>query len=151
MNRYRMLAVWLGVLMLAACASMPTDFEEPGISISNIALRNSTGLTPQFDITLHITNPNRDPLDIAGMSYDIYLEGNKVVSGVSSQFPVIEAYSEADVSVSAMVNIIGGINLLRELSGGAGNTLDYELAARLDIGRSHPRINIKRSGLIRLR
>ena len=135
---------------MAGCASMPSDFEEPALSITNIALRNSTGLAPQFDIVLNITNPNREPLNIDGMSYEIYLEGNKVVSGVSNNFPLIEPYSEVDVNVKAKINLLGSINLLRDLTKGSQSNIDYKLIAILDIGRSYPRINIQKSGFISL-
>ena len=138
-------------LFLLACASMPTDFEEPSLTITNIALRNSNGLTPQFDIVLHITNPNREPLNIVGMSYEISLEDNKVVSGVSNDFPVINPYSEVDVNVNAMVSLFGGINLVRDLLGRNRDNIDYEFTARLDIGRGHPRLNINRTGSISFR
>ncbi|MGY8814935.1 MAG: LEA type 2 family protein [Gammaproteobacteria bacterium] len=142
----RILAIlFLNALIIIGCASMPSDFEKPSLSITNIALRNTTGLAPQFDIKLLITNPNRDPLDINGMSYEIYLKGNKVVSGVSNDFPVIEPYSDIVVNVNALVSLLGSINLLRDLARGSQNNIDYKLVAKLDIGR-----NIDKSGIISL-
>ena len=137
--------------IFVGCASMPFDFEEPSLSITDITLRNSTGLSPQFDILLHITNPNRIPLYIAGMSYDLYLEGNKVVSGVSNNFPVVEAYGEADVTVNATISLLGSINLLSDLTRRSQDNLTYEFVARLDVGSALPRININRTGDITLR
>jgi LEA14-like dessication related protein len=148
---YARTRLFIGVVvafMLAGCAGMPSDFEQPSLTISNIVLRNSTGLAPQFDIVMHITNPNRDPLEIVGMSYEIYLSDNKVVSGVSNDFPVIEPYGEADVSVIAIVNLLGSIQLLRDLTRASQDNLDYEFMAKLDIGRAHPRINIEKSGVV---
>ena len=138
-------------MLLAGCASIPSNFEEPLLTITSIALKNTTGLTPVFDITLHITNPNRDALNIVGMSYEVYLEDNKVVSGVSNVFPVIEAYAEADVKLNAMISLLGSINLLRDLTQTRQDALDYKFVAKMDIGRSQPRINIEKSGKIQLR
>ena len=134
--------------LLAGCAGMPSDFEQPSLTISNITVGESRGLVPQFEIVLHITNPNRDPLAIVGMSYEIFLEDNKVVSGVANDFPVIDPYSEADVMVNALVSLVGSINLLRNLANQSGNDIDYKFIAKLDVGRAHPRINIEKSGVI---
>jgi len=147
---------WAGIYFallfaLTGCAGMPTDFEKPSLSITSIALRNSSTVAPQFDVTLHITNPNRIPLNIVGMSYDISLAGNKVVSGVSNNFPVIEPYGEASVQLTAIVSLLGGINLLTDLMGRNRNQIDYEFSARLDVGRLSPRINVSKSGIISLR
>ncbi len=38
--------------LIAACATIPTDFQEPAFSIMNIQFRNSAGLSPEFEITL---------------------------------------------------------------------------------------------------
>lgn len=46
-----------------------------------------TASPPRFEIVLHITNPNRDPLELEGISYTIHLEGNKVMSGVANDLP----------------------------------------------------------------
>ena len=136
---YRLLIInTVAAMLLAGCASIPSDVEEPSLTITSIALKNLTGLTPEFDITLHITNPNRDALNIVGMSYKVYLEDNKVVSGVSNDFPVIEPYGEAEVKLNAMISLLGSINLLRDLTQQKLDAIDYAFVAKMDIGRSQP-------------
>ncbi|NNE36684.1 MAG: hypothetical protein HKN08_00140, partial [Gammaproteobacteria bacterium] len=87
------LIVFCSFILLSACATnVPSDFQQPAFSIMNIELRNSAGLSPEFEVTLRITNPNRVPIDIVGMSYDISMEGNNVVSGVANDLPSIGPY-----------------------------------------------------------
>lgn len=138
--------VLLSVFLLTACASMPSDFQQPAFSIMNIELRNSSGLSPEFEVTLRITNPNRVSLDIVGMSYDIFLEGNKVISGVSNDFPKIEPYGEDTVSVKSQISLVGSINLLRDLARRNNDLIRYEFNARLDIGSHYQIIPIAKSG-----
>jgi LEA14-like dessication related protein len=138
--------IFLSTILLAACASMPSDFQQPAFSIMNIELRNSSGLSPEFEVTLRITNPNRVALDIVGMSYDILLEGNKVVSGVSNDFPEIEPYGEDTVSVKSQISLLGSINLLRDLARRNNDLIRYEFNARLDIGSHYQIIPIAKSG-----
>jgi len=139
------------VLLLSGCAGLPIDFEEPTLTVTSIALRNSNSMAPQFDIMLRITNPNRIALDLVGMSYTVQLAGNKVMTGVTNDLPVIEAYGETDVSISALVSLIGSMKLLNDLMVRNPEQIEYVFDARLDIGRLYPRINISRSGRISLR
>lgn len=147
----RFMLINLILLLLSACASIPTDFEEPGLTVSSIALRNTNSITPQFDIMLHITNPNRVALNLAGISYSVALAGNKVITGVANDLPVVEAYGEADVPISAVVSLMGGIRFLNELMTRNPDQIDYVFDARLDIGNLRPRININKAGIISLR
>jgi LEA14-like dessication related protein len=84
------------VLSFSGCASLSTDFEEPSLQINSIRLINFDGITPQFEIDLHIVNPNRDALELKGLSYTLHLSGRQVVSGATSDLPVVAAYGEAD-------------------------------------------------------
>lgn len=146
----RSLLIKLMALSLAGCAGMPTDFEDPSLTISSIMFRNSNSVSPQFDIILHITNPNRVPLDLQGMSYSVSLAGNRVVNGVARDLPVVEAYGEAEVVISAVISLFGSIRLINELMVRNPERIDYLFDARLDIGRSRPRLRIQDSGVITL-
>ncbi len=138
-------------IMLAGCAGMPSDFEEPALTVTSVALRNTNGIAPQFDIMLHITNPNRTALSLVGMSYSLQLAGTKVVTGVANNLPVIEAYGEADVPIRAAVSVMGGIRLLSDLMTRNPDQIAYLFEAKLDTGKLRPRININRTGTISLR
>lgn len=136
------------VLTLSACATMPDDFEEPSVSVTSFTPITSAGITPQFEIVLHITNPNRKPLTLEGMSYTIHLDGNKVMSGVSNDLPTIEPYGEADVTLNATANLLGGFQLLTGMMNQAQEQMDYEFKAKLDIGAFKPRIEVIKTGTL---
>lgn len=138
------------LMALAGCASMPSDFEQPSMEIASIQFRNSPSVAPQFDIILHVTNPNRDPLDLQGMSYTVTLAGHRMITGVSNDLPIVPAYGEADVRISAMVSLFGTIRLLNDLMTRNPERVEYEFDARMDIGRSRPRLHIRDSGVISL-
>ncbi len=149
--KLRAVLLGMAVLLLAGCAGMPSDFEEPSLTVSSIAMRNSNTMAPQFDIMLHITNPNRTALNLVGMSYSIQLAGNKVVTGVANNLPTIKPYGEADVMISAAVSLLGSIRFLNELMTSNPDRIEYDFDARLDTGRLRNRININRTGVISLR
>ncbi len=138
----------MAVSLLLACATIPSDFEEPAVSVTSFKPINSGGITPQFEIVLHVTNPNREALAIEGMSYTIHLEGNKVMSGVSNDLPTIEPYGEADVTLNATANLLGGFKLLTGLMNSQKENIDYEFKAKLDVGTFMPRISVVKKGTL---
>lgn len=134
------------ISLLTACVTMPSDFEEPAVSVISFKPKNSAGITPQFEIVLHITNPNREPLTLKGMSYTIHIENNKVMSGVANDLPIIEPYGEAEVTLNATANLMGGFRLLTGLMKTQTGEIGYQFKAKLDVGRFMPRINVVKEG-----
>ena len=146
----RLFVANLVIIGVAGCASMPSDFEQPSLEFTSIMFRNSGSVAPQFDILLHVTNPNRIPLDLQGMSYTVSLAGHRMVTGVSNDLPIVPAYGEADVRISAVVSLFGTIRLLNDLMTRNPDRVEYEFDARMDVGRSRPRLHIRDSGVISL-
>ena len=149
---YRCLRCLLGsvLLLLTACVSLPSDFKEPAVSLVSITPQITNVFAPEFDIVLHITNPNREALDIAGLSYTIHLQGNKLIEGVANDFPIVAAYGEADISLQARADLIGGISLLSDLLNQPSDQVEFELNAEIDLGTLYPMIRVQRSGVISL-
>ena len=134
------------IMLLTACASTPSDFEEPSVSVTSFKPINSASISPQFEIVLHITNPNREPLTLEGISYTIALDGNKLISGVANDLPTIEPYGEADVKLNATANLLGGFQLLTELMNEHKEHIEYEFNAKLDVGLFQPSIRVSKKG-----
>ncbi len=140
------LIVAVCIVFITACVTTPTDFEEPSVSVTSFKPKISTNISPQFEIVLHVTNPNREPLQLEGMSYTIQLEGIKVMSGVANDLPTIEAYGEADVKLNATADLLGGFQLLAGLMTENKEHIDYEFNAKLDVGVFMPRIEVSKKG-----
>jgi LEA14-like dessication related protein len=147
---YRLFLVGFGiVVLLNGCAALSPAFEEPTLQVNSIKLKNSNSLAPEFEISLRVTNPNRDTLNIKGMSYTLNLAGNQVVSGVANDLPPSAAYGDTDVKIMATLSILGGFKLLNELMNEYQESIQYQLIARLDVGSFYPRITITREGVIK--
>ena len=138
------------VLLFAGCASLSPDFEEPSLQINSVRLINFDGIAPQFEIDLHIVNPNRDALDLKGVSYTLHLAGKQVVSGATSNLPVVAAYGEADFKIDASVSLLDGLQLMSKLMNQYQENLTYEFNAKLDLGSFYPTIPIKREGVLNI-
>ena len=136
------------ILFLTACVSTPSDFEEPSVTVTSFNSKTTTSVSPQFEIVLHITNPNREPLELEGISYTIHLEGNKIISGVANDLPTIEPYGEAEVKLNATANLLAGFQLLTGLMSEHKEHIEYEFIARLDVGMFRPRIEVSKKGTL---
>ena len=147
----RLLIVQLVILLcIGGCATLPSDFKEPGVSVLSVTPRILNGAAPEFDIVLRVTNPNRKALDIVGLSYTIDLVGNRVIEGVASDLPEIAPYGEADVKLSATADLFGGLRVLSRLLTNPAEPVDFEFNAEIDVGTFYPMINVNRSGVISL-
>lgn len=135
---------------LQSCAGWGPDYEAPTVTVNSFRSLPSGGPLPNFEIGLHIVNPNREPLALEGVSYTIRLGGQDIIKGVSNQLPVIEGYGEGDVMLSASANLLAGIRLVSDMLERPSGTLPYEFEAKLDPGGFRPAIRVRESGELNL-
>ena len=138
--------------VLSACAGMSPGYETPTVSVQSfrpISSANGTGL-PSFEIGLHVTNPNLAPLELAGVSYTISLDGKDVIKGVGNDLPVIDGYGEGSFTVTAGFDVFAGIQLFRSLMNKDSDSFDYSFDAKLDPGAFKRKIRVSDSGTISL-
>ena len=107
-------------------------------------------MLPEFEIDLHVVNPNREALKLIGVSYTVSLEGHELIKGVGNDLPVIEGYGEGDITLNASADLFAGMGLIRELMSSHKDTLSYSFEAKLDPGALRPSIRVKDSGEVSL-
>jgi LEA14-like dessication related protein len=142
-----LLAIFVSVF---GCAGLEPGFETPTVGVSSFRALPSEKMVPQFEIGLHIVNPNRTALNLEGIVYSVILNGHKILTGASSDLPVIGAYSEGDVTLRATADLLSSISLLASLMKQGQDTFAYELDAKLDIGSLRPRIHVQEKGKLSL-
>jgi LEA14-like dessication related protein len=146
----RFIVLLLAILLVSGCAGREPGFETPTVGVSSFRILPSEGVAPQFEIGLHIVNPNRSALQLEGIVYSVILNGHKVLTGANSNLPVIGPYSEGEVTLRATVDLLSSISLLGSLMNQGQDSFTYELDARLDIGRLRPRIHLQEKGKLSL-
>ena len=104
------LLVSLGVL--AGCATLGSDYEEPTVSLTSFRTLPSQSMSLEFEVGLRILNPNPHDLELVGIVYTISLEGQELIKGVGKDFPVIEGYSQEDVTLT---NVAGATDWFADL------------------------------------
>ena len=139
------------VFIFSSCAPLQPGFETPVVSISSFEALPSQGVVPQFEIGLHIVNPNSTALNLKGMVYTISLENRKLVTGVTNELPVIEAYSEGDILLNASVDLFSSIGFFTDLIRNQNlKKISYQFNAKLDVGKLHPVIRVTKKGELSL-
>ena len=142
----------VALALLSGCAGMGPGYETPTVSVQSfhpVASPDGSGL-PAFEIGLHVINPNVEPLELAGVSYTISLDGQELIKGVGSDLPVIDGYGEGSFTVTAGFNLMAGIRVFRSLMAKDTDSFDYAFKAKLDPGAFKRKIRISDSGSISL-
>ena len=93
---------------------MRPSFETPSVTFTSFRLLPSSGLTPEFEIGLRVTNPNAQALKLRGLAYTASLDGRELIKGVANDLPVIEAYGTGDVTLTAAPDVMGGIQFFTD-------------------------------------
>lgn len=145
------LATLLSALMLGACSAMGPNYEQPTVNFASFRAIPSEGMTPSFEIGLRIINPNPAPLRLDGVVYTIAVQGHELVKGVGKDFPVIEGYSQADITLTGSANLLAGIQFIGDMMQARNDVLDYDFEARLDLHGLYPSIRVTETGSFNLR
>lgn len=153
-GRGRLWLILLPALASAAlvqgCSAFRPGFETPTVTVNSFRTVPSQGALPDFQIGLRVVNPNREALSLRGVTYTITLNDREVVTGVANDLPVIDAYGQGDVILTASPNLVASIRFVSDLINRPGDSVSYRLEARLDPGRLYPTIRVTDSGRISL-
>ncbi len=147
---YRLLFLTLVLALVGGCAGLGSDMDPPKVSLESFRSIPSEGGAPRFEIKLRIINPNKQTLDIAGISYSVELQGRELISGVSNDVPMIEGYSEEVVTLEAGLQTFQLLRLIAGLGSAPTDNFEYRLSAKIDFNGFVPTQRIEETGDIRL-
>ncbi len=138
------------LLLLLGCAQLQPDLPKPAVSISGFKMLPSNGIVPHFEIDLRVVNTGRSPLDIDGVVYTVELAGNRILTGVAKDLPVIDAYSEGNVTVSGTPDLFGSLGFFQEMVRQRRDAVTYKVDVAIDVGTFYPTIRTTKSGMFSL-
>jgi LEA14-like dessication related protein len=136
----------LALFILTSCAVLNPNFQEPQVSVNSFKILPGGSINPTFEIGVRVVNPNNTALSLKGMAYTASIEGNKIFSGVANQLPIVAAYGEEDVKLTAQADLFGGVRLIADLMKPRKTPIGYTLKVKLDLGTFVPPIYITREG-----
>ncbi|MCB1672662.1 MAG: LEA type 2 family protein [Gammaproteobacteria bacterium] len=137
------------MLLLASCSGLGIN-ERPVVTLTNLRLLESEGLSMRFAIDLRITNPGPISIPVDGLSWELQLEGSRILTGVSNNVPLLEAYTEVPLTVEASTNLTGMVELFTRLMSRRNDQFDYELSTRLGLAGFRLPITYTDSGSVTL-
>lgn len=145
------LVIYLAVIaLLAGCVGLRSHYEPPTVNVSSFRVLPMEGTGQQFEIGLHVINPNRSSLNLYGIAYWVEIEGHRILTGVASDLPEIKGYGEGEVLLTAKADLFNSINFIAGLFKDKRDTLIYRLHAKLDLGLFQPEIHVDKKGEISL-
>ncbi len=142
---YKIFVVLL-MAMSAACATLLFDIQQPEITVSSFRALPSQGTALNFEIMLHVKNPNPVTLKLNGISYSASIEGHRIITGTADALGSVEANGEGDYPILAQANLVSGAALLVDLLKDPKELVSYEFDATIDIGGLLPDIRIRKQG-----
>ena len=110
----------------------------------------SESINPQFEIDLHVLNPNSRSLALRGLSYTLAVKDRELIKGVANQLPVIEAFGEGDIQLLATADLVSSFRLLGDFLKNPAGELTYHLDIKLDVGEYLPLVYIEKQGELNL-
>lgn len=136
--------------VLIGCAGIRPEMDPPKVSLESFRSLPAEGGVPRFEIKLRVVNPNKQSLDIAGISYSIELLDRELINGVSNDIPLIEGYSEEVVTLQAGLQLFQIVRLFTSLGTQPTDELDYRFSAKIDFNGFVPTQRIEETGEIQL-
>ena len=109
------IALVLGIALLVGCASITPEIDPPKISLLSLRSIPVEGESPRFEIQLRVINPNKETLDIAGISYSIELLGRELITGVVNDVSPVVGYGEGIVTLDAGLQLLELFRLMVSL------------------------------------
>lgn len=142
--------LFFGLALLAGCAGITSNLDPPKVSLVSIRNLPVQGEAPKFEIKLRVMNPNKQRLDIAGISYSVAFMGKELVTGVANDIAPIEGYGEGIVTLDAGLQLLELFRLMASLGTSGAEPLQYQFTAKIDFNGFTPTQRIEETGEITL-
>jgi len=129
----------------------PVGFETPSLELTSVTPMPTDDLAQRFELGFLLSNPNSEPFTVRGMSYSVYLEGHKLLSGVTNAIPEVGPYEEERFTIVASTSLLGSIRLFEDLFSQPRDQFEYRLEAKLELSSPVARkLSLEETGLIRI-
>ncbi|HRH79100.1 MAG TPA: LEA type 2 family protein [Cellvibrionaceae bacterium] len=149
MKKIAIVAAVLAAALLSACNPL-AKFQQPQVQLSNLAVLQRQGFEQLFLLKLKVTNPNKMALPIAGLQYQVRLNGFDVFSGNATDIPQLKAYSDTYIELPVSANLISAGAVLASLLVSEHPTINYQLNATFDLTGVLPDFRVNEKGLVNL-
>lgn len=146
------LCLCFSLLLMTSCAAINPSLKHPDVKLVGLRLLPTQGILQRhIAVDLNILNPNRQDLSVRGISYDVGIEGIKLLSGVTDQVPTLKGMQETPVTLEVSADIIQIMRLLEHFSNnGVGDKVNYNFSAVIDFSAWLPSMHVDKKGVLPL-
>jgi LEA14-like dessication related protein len=117
------------VVVLAGCASLPSNLKTPEISFVGLRSVEASVFEQKLAVRLKVRNPNAIELPVNGLDVDIELAGEPFAHGVSARQFIVPADGEAEFDMNVTAN---AMNALLKIAGDRNSgAIEYRLKGKL--------------------
>ena len=103
-------AALVAALVLTACAT--PKLQAPELSLVNVSMTSADIFNQQFNVRLHVQNPNDRELPVKGFEYELFLEGDSFAEGTSNKQFTIPANGETEFDLPVRTNFVSSLGRL---------------------------------------
>lgn len=119
--------------LLGACAHLGNLSQKPEVSIAGLTLVHLGLFEQRFVLRLRVQNPNDVDLPVNGLSFEIELNGQAFMKGLSDRAVTVRRFGETVFEVMATSTLDGTLKQLRELQKSGRDRVDYRVIGRLNV------------------
>ncbi len=150
--KYLVMLVCLFVLLpvCAYSASQEDQPLEPTAVVTSFKALPTKKITPCFEIVINIVNPKATPLQLAGLTYTIELEGSRTLNGKTKEIPDVQPNSEEQVLLTVSPDDFDCISRCVMMMQQPCKVFKYDMQVNLDIVGEQPEILLSSAGDIEL-
>lgn len=130
----RWLLVLATGLTVVACAGLVgPPSEPPRVSLADVGIEEFGLLEQKLRLVLRVQNPNDVAIGIAGLSYELEVNGRRLAQGVSDQALRVPRFGEATLTVGAVTGLASLLRQLDDLRRGGRSAIAYRIHGRLSL------------------
>ncbi|HCO59924.1 MAG TPA: hypothetical protein DIT58_06990 [Porticoccaceae bacterium] len=108
----RLATLLLVILVLTGCATLSNNLQPPLVTVTGLEPLPGQGLAPKLRVQLELQNRNNEALQLAGLDFDLAIDGRRFASGVSNRELRLPPLGTAETEVEITLN---GFNVARQL------------------------------------
>lgn len=121
------------LLLLGACAGVFGLAKKPEVSVAGLQLVQLGLFEQRFALKLRVQNPNEVELPIDGLVFEIEVNGQAFVKGLSDKAVTVPRFGEAVIEVQATSKLANALKQWREFQKSGRERIDYRLFGRLQL------------------
>jgi LEA14-like dessication related protein len=118
-------------LLLSGCASVPGGLEPLDVTLADLVPAQMGLMEQEYAVKIRVQNPNKVDVPLAGLSYQIELNGKPFAKGVARADTTVPGFGDVVLDGKAVSTLIGILDQVAAVSKAAPGKFSYRLKGKL--------------------